>query len=210
MQEMAYRIDNGREGLMRDAMDRVFIMRMRRRPLYGVPAGATFNARPTRQPGWHDLVREMDRCQPTLIIIDPVLSAYSGDSNAGVPVRDFVDELSDLAEATHSGVLCIAHSNKAARRSADSWDPGHIGGSAVWTDAARGVLILQSKNGVPVLRLPKANRGPNFIETSLRPYRANTGRILGFEQVGQWEHVQNEGYNGQAGENVADRMPEKL
>ena len=210
MHEMAYRIDNGREGPTRDAMDRVFVMRMKRRPLYGVPSGSTFNTRTTRQPGWHDLVREMERRQPTMVVIDPVLSAYSGDSNAGVPVRDFVDELSDLAEATDTGMLCVAHANKAARRSADNWDAGHIGGSAVWTDAARGVLILQSNEGQPVLRLPKANRGPQFLETSLRPYRANCGRILGFEQVGQWKHALNEGYNGQAGENVADRMPEKL
>ena len=180
------------------ALRHVIGMRMKGRPLFGVPAGVSFNARPSRRPGWQDLVRAIDTHKPVLVIIDPVLCAYVGDSNAVGPVREFLDALSDLAEEKRFGVLCVAHSNKAARRSADDWDPGHIGGSAAWVDGTRATVILAAREGRPFLRVPKANWGPMFVEAELRVRRATSGAILGFEMLGDWVHSLSEGYTEQS------------
>ena len=76
----------------------------------------------------------------------------------------------------------VAHSTKAARTKADKWDPGHVGGSAAWHDAARAVLSMQrgDSEGKPTLALVKANQGPARLACRPSIVRAGDGTPVGF------------------------------
>ena len=159
------------------------------RPVFGPTdrgaAAGLYNARPGPLAGWGDLVRAVESIRPRLVIIDPVLAAYVGDSNGVAPVREFLGPLACLA-GTHSlGVLLIAHSNKAARKAkdADPLDPGQVGGSGHWFDTVRGVLVLnrsEDRAEGRVLACPKSNRGPDRLVLPLNPIRGGQGQPLGF------------------------------
>ena len=159
-------------------------------PLFGPLDGHSYNSRPVPLPGWwrlrHEALRRL--VDPSLIVIDPALSAYVGDPIGIPPVREFLSALSGLAAETESGVLLLAHSTKAARRSADPFDPGHIGGSAAWYDGARGAMVLaREDSGDRVLRVCKANYGPDYVQALLDPVVDRiTGAPVGFAPGGGW------------------------
>ena len=187
--ELARIIDKDNDSAAHDALSRVYVMGMLGRPLFGPTdrgaAAGLYNARPGPLPGWGDLVRAIELTRPRLVIIDPVLAAYVGDSNGVAPVREFLGPLACLAGAHRLGVLLVAHSNKAARKAkgADPLDPGQVGGSGHWFDTVRGVLVLNRSEDQAegrVLACPKANRGPDRLVLPLNPIRGGQGQPLGF------------------------------
>ena len=170
------------------ALKRVHLLDMAGHPLFGPQDGHSYNSRPVPLPGWWLLRRQALQLDPTLIVIDPALSAYVGDPIATAAVREFLSALSGLATETESGVLLLAHSTKAARRSADPFDPGHIGGSAAWHDGVRGAMVLaREDSGDRVLRVSKSNYGPAYVQAVLEPVvDPNTGAPVGFAAGGEW------------------------
>ena len=142
-------------------------------------------ARPGPLEGWRDLWSAADEIRPKLIVIDPALAAYVGDSNAAAPVREFIGALAHAANAIAAGVLLVAHSTKSARGGQhtrpDPYDPGQVGGSAAWTDGARAALSMTWQGGgddgprYRCLAISKANYGPAKIWCEAIPIR--TGRF---------------------------------
>ena len=169
-----------------DALKNISLLDLSGRPLYGPPEGGTYSQRPVPLSGWIDLKRAVKEAQPRLIIIDPALGAYVSEANGPAPVREFLDALGGIAKEHRAGVLLLAHSTKAARRPADRYDPGHIGGSGAWHDGVRGAMVLarmRSEDGEyqrHELRILKANYGPSFIQADLSPNTDPSGAILGF------------------------------
>ena len=181
-------LDDGDEGEARDAVDGVIVRKKRPGSLFGPTdrgeSAGLYNARPDRLEGWADMVRAIDRFDPRLVVIDPGLSAYVGDSNSAAPVREFLDALIVLAEERGLGVVVVAHSTKSARKGkVDLMDPGQVGGSSHWHDTVRGVLVLNRDEEDPqarVLACPKANLGPDRLILTLDGIRGDDGQYLGF------------------------------
>ena len=130
--------------------------------------------RPTM--AWNYLWETANGFDPKLIVIDPIIGAYLSNGNNPPEVFDFVKALAREAGKFGAGVLLVGHSNKAARQSAkyDPFDAGHIAGTGAWTDAARGVMTLtrdgrEGNEGRTNLAISKANFGPSYIETHVRP-----------------------------------------
>lgn len=174
----------------------VHVLGMRGKPLFG-PSGPN---QVGKLPGWERMFRAARRVKPRLLIIDPALSAYVGESNAAAPVRSFLDALTDEAEALGAGVLLIAHSNKTARGGADPYDPGQVGGSGHWVDGVRGVLTLtqpEKHSDMRRLSIAKANYGPSYIGINLEPIRYDSGAIVGFKAPKAWDKGQATAGNGQ-------------
>ena len=174
------------------------------RPLYGPDKTTSYSGRPVPLPGWLDLEEAAANLQPNLIIIDPALAAFVGESNAASPVREFLGALADFGRKHDAGILLLAHSTKAARGARHNpeaiFDPGLVGGSGHWTDGARGVLTLtRTDEGGYLLAVAKANYGPSRLKLKLRPVRAavqqdqHSGAITGFEGLGKWEETSASG-----------------
>lgn len=176
-------------GITPKALQHVHVLCMTGRPLFGPLDGDNrtplYNARPGPLEGWRDLWSAADGIRPKLIVIDPALAAYVGDSNAAAPVREFIGALAHAANTIGAGVLLVAHSAKAARGSQktkpDPYDPGQVGGSAAWTDGARAALSMTWQGGdddgpsFRCLAISKANYGPAKIWCEATPIRA--GRV---------------------------------
>ena len=184
-----------------EAFSRIYVIDLLGRPLFGPMSApgrsASYNAPPGPLSGWSDLWFAAARLRPGLIIIDPALSAFSGESNAAAPVREFLGALALRAKTLGTGVLLTAHSNKAARASnQDPYDPGQVGGSAAWVDGARGVLAMtRSQSGDDdenataselQLAVAKSNYGPSLVTVGLSSIRAGGGAIVGFKAEGSW------------------------
>lgn len=186
-------IERSRPGVLAD----IHVLDMAARPLFGpVPSDdgvSRYAARPGPLAGWWDMVVAARRIKPRLIVVDPVLSAYVGESNAAAPVREFLNELAKLASDIGAGVLLIAHSSKVARNPKESLrHPGLVGGSTAWVDGTRGVLALQfgekaTKNRI--LQVVKSNYGPSHIKATAEPVRLDRGNaIFGFTgKVESWK-----------------------
>ena len=171
---------------------RVHVLDLAGRALFGPrDDGGRYNERPGRLAGWWHLWSEARRIKPRLIVIDPALAAYVGEANAPAPVREFLTALATEAAELNTGVLLLAHSNKAARSSKnqkpkpeDLLDPGHVGGSAAWTDGVRGVLAMawkpEGNAGERVLTITKANYGPARLTCDLAAIRHEKSAIVGF------------------------------
>ena len=183
-----------------DRVDRVHILGMGGRPLFGPKEGSSYNFRPERLDGWNDLWSEARRIRPRLIVVDPALEAYVGEANAVAPVREFLGALAREAGKLRAGVLLVVHSNKAARKpnqpenktkdkkKPDPFDPGQVAGSTAWTDGVRGVLAMTwtEEPGERVLAVAKANYGPARIKCHLEPCRHESNAIVGFQTVDEW------------------------
>ena len=182
-------------------LDRVHVLNMAGRPLFGPVGGdggvAFYNARPGPLGGWDDLWSEAERIGARVVVVDPALCAYVGDANAAAPVREFMAAVTEQATAARCGVLLVAHSNKAARARngnahPDPFDPGNVAGSTHWTDAARGVLSLtfdpdtDARADALTLAVCKANYGPARIRVDAHPVRNRHGEIVGFANGGAW------------------------
>ena len=189
------------EEARQEVFGRIYVIDLLGRPLFGPMStpgrSASYNAPPGPLTGWSDLWLAAARIRPGLIIVDPALSAFSGESNAAAPVREFLGALSLRAKTLGTGVLLTAHSNKAARGGMqDPYDPGQVGGSAAWVDGARGVLAMtrpqteddDENAGARELQLAvaKSNYGPSLVTVGLNSIRAAGGAIVGFKAEGTW------------------------
>lgn len=169
---------------------RVGFLPMRGWPIFGVGQGEHRQTRPARLPAWERAWSAARAHEADVVIIDPAMSAFVGASEVLEFVREFLDALFAEAEKADCGVLLLTHSSKAGRRSKDRDETGEVGGSAAWTDAARGVFILRrgeqggAKSGRE-LECVKANYAPRFA-ASLREVRETLvgdrfPSFLGFE-----------------------------
>ena len=200
--------DSGDNGRFTDALQRVAVVSMRGWPLYG-PVGdrASYNSVPGTLPGWDHLWKLVDEAKPILVIIDPALTAFVGDANSGGQVMAFLDTLSTEVAKRRAGVFQATHSTKSSRSDrADPFHPGMVSGTGAWTDHVRGVLTMgEHKRKIPgtgrpkrgkqddeeetmlVLRVYKANWGPQRITVRLNPVTAAEGAApVGFEAAGPW------------------------
>ena len=191
----------------KQALSSIYVIDMESWPLYGPVDGAAYASRPVRLEGWEALWSEVERVQPRLVVVDPVLKAYVGESTGVSPVREFLGEVrSRTAEACKNGagVLVTAHSTKAARgsrgsRSADPYDPGHVAGSTAWTDEPRGVLSMTwGEDGARNLSIVKANLGPSHIMLRLKPVAQPDGMVVGFLGDGGWRRAEEAEGSGRA------------
>ena len=195
---LAGHLDDGQRGAASEALGRVYVMGMRGRALFGPAAGDLYNARPSPLPALAQVASNAERLAPTLIVVDPALSAYVGESNAAAPVRDFMAALEDLAAPIGAGVLLLAHSNKAARartgnQKPDPFDAGQVGGSTHWVDGARAALSLTVEaEGRRRLAVLKSNYGSSFISIPLDPITHRSGAIIGFQAGSSWHHGSTE------------------
>lgn len=185
------------------ALSRVHVLEMSGRPLFGPAArgdgdSGLYTARPEPLAGWADLWNAAQNTRARLIVVDPALSAFVGQSNDAAPVREFLTALAAEAAKHDAGVLLIAHSNKTARsdRKAadyDPFDPGHVGGSGHWTDTARGAMTLtydrrdDAAPGARILAVAKSNYGPARRWCKVTSYTAPGGEIVGFGADGDWK-----------------------
>ena len=167
-------------------------------PLHGSSRG--YNAPSEPMAGWLDLRLAVEQIKPRVVIIDPALAAFAGESNAAAPVRAFLGALSQLAKDHACGVLLITHSRKATRGRPDSndrvervFDAGQVGGSTHWSDGVRGVLTMawhpgeQAAAGARVLAIPKANWGAAGIAIELEAVREENGEIVAINGKGDWK-----------------------
>ena len=158
---------------------RLHVLDLSGRPLYG-PA-ERYGARPIPLAGWRDLWAAVGETGARLVVIDPALTAYVGESNAAGPVREFLGALNTKATANGAGVLLVAHSRKDARRpDASVYDAGHVGGSTHWTDGARAALTLTRAEGRYRLAVAKANYGPAFRCCDVAPIVPDGHPVVGF------------------------------
>ena len=208
-------------GVPKEALDHVFVQNLIGKPLY------TSESRITRaehaevgemfiDDGWDQLWREIDAIKPSLVVLDPCLSAFTGNQNDPGEVRFFLMSVAERAQFTghDMGVLMVAHSNKDARgkKEADPYEPGKVSGTTQWTDSVRGVLTIdwhpnkENHPGERILRISKANLGRSRICLELNTIRASGGEILGFKTVGQWTDSEPQ-TEGASNERKTDRPP---
>jgi putative DNA primase/helicase len=99
-----------------------------------------------------------------LLIVDPVVSAVSGDGNSNADVRRALQPLVDLAATCDCAVLGISHHNKGQK---DNDPTERVSGSLAFTAVARVVMAakkIKSKDGVTdtrILARSKSNIGPD-------------------------------------------------
>ena len=124
-------------GVPETAMDNVFVQNLIGKPLYTTTKGITrAEDRGTLatmfiDDGWDQLWREIDAIKPSLVILDPCLSAFVGNQNDPGEVRYFLMAVAERAQflGHDMGVLMVAHSNKDARgKEGDPFDPGKVSG----------------------------------------------------------------------------------
>ena len=203
LEELADSIDNlSGDSAARDALADIYVMDMEGWPLFGPAEFASYASRPTELRGWPVLWAEVERVEPTLIIIDPVLKAYVGESMGVSPVREFLGRLRQTVRRlpkVKAGVMLTAHSTKSARgsrgagRAVDPFDPGHVSGSAAWIDEPRGALTMTwGEDGSRNLAVVKANLGPSRIMLRLNPVVRGDGMVVGFRGVGGWAKPDDE------------------
>ena len=177
-----------------DGLDHLHLLDLSGWPLYGPPAGFGYSAPPTAADGWDHLWAAVEATGARLVIVDPALAAFTGESNAAGPVRSFIGALAGAAAKHRAAVLLIAHSSKAARADdAKVYDPGQIGGSSHWTDGARGAMSLSRTDDPPDrhrLAVVKANYGPSLVSIDLAAARTAGGAVVGlFAAAGAtWQH----------------------
>ena len=194
------------------SVEQVFLKRKGRcKPVFGPTmrgsSSGLYTAEPGQLPDWRTMERAVERARPRLLILDPVLSAYTAESNSAAPVRVFLEALTTFAETHELGVLLVAHSTKAVRRGKqDVMDPGQVGGSGHWYDTVRGVLVLHrdEEAGDPrarILACPKANRGPDRMVVPLAGIHGRDGQYLGFvaRDARGWRYPEPESDDGSGG-----------
>lgn len=168
-------------------LDRLHFRDLSGWPLYEPPDGLGFNARPVPGPGWEPLWQNIAAVGARLVVIDPALAAFTGESNAAGPVRAFIGALAVEASNRGVGVLLVAHSSKAARKDGDPYDPGQVGGSSHWVDGSRGAMSLSRVGGdVHRLAIVKSNYGPAYEYVDMRMNRSRSGAIAGLSPADEW------------------------
>ena len=198
-------------------------------PLFG-PAdhdgrSGLYNATPERLAGWDAMLETLERIRmregtyPALVVLDPALSAYAGDSNNVGPVRTFTGALTGLAKTMGCGILVLAHATKEGNLG--PFDRKQVGGSGAWTDAVRCAMTLTKGDGTGVpggtarsFAMLKANAGPDDLWTRVTPVRPNgasRGPFIGFErQSGEPEWFERELWLSDADERKKQRKERRM
>ena len=176
-----------------DGLDHLHLLDLAGWPLYGPSDRMGYSAPPEPAGGWSALWSSVEATGARLVIVDPALAAFTGESNAAGPVRSFIGALAGSAAKHRAAVLLIAHSSKAARADdAKVYDPGQIGGSSHWTDGARGAMSLSRTADAPDrhrLAVVKANYGPSLLSIDLSAARTPGGALVGLSGDGAtWQH----------------------
>jgi putative DNA primase/helicase len=115
----------------------------------------------TDLPGLRDAIQAIGGI--SLLIVDPVVSAVTGDSHKNTEVRRAMQPLVDLADACGCAVLGITHFAKGGQGA----DPAQrVVGSVAFTAVARVVMVaakVQSEDGedTRILARAKSNIGPD-------------------------------------------------
>ena len=182
------------DGWDTDLLGNIYGIAIEGKPLFGI-LPETFNEVGPLDT-WEALEKEIIILQPRLIILDPALSAFTGNSNQAEHVRAFVEGLCVLAKAANCAVLMVAHSNKESRKENDPFSPGQVGGSTHWTDRARGVITLTRQKAGIQLAVVKANYGPSRYGVFIDPVHQSQvdaewdsdddGELLRFCKTGDW------------------------
>ena len=168
-----------------EAIRAVHILDLSEHPLFGPGVRADgsaglYSARPEALDGFQALEEAAEALKPRLIIVDPLLSAYASEPNAPAPVREFLGAVRGLARRNKCGALALAHSTKEARKGADPYDPGQIGGTAAWRDGIRGALVMDFPEADDLadpdralrrVSIYKANLGPDKLSMPIAPVR---------------------------------------
>ena len=146
---------------------------------------------------WKHLWPKIAQWQPSIVLIDPALCAYNGEDSRVAAVRAFLDAIRNEAAQIDAGVIVVAHTTKAARKSGEgALDPGAVSGSAAWTDATRTALLLQRKSeekSAWELSTIKANySGP--LTLNLQSIDGQDGELAGFELVDYSSNGNNNPY----------------
>ena len=155
-------------------------------PMFG---SEDIRQRPQRLEGWPRVWGSARKVGAKLIVIDPALGAYTNSQNEETGIRQFLGLVSREAERIGAGVLMVAHSRKSAREGKENpFDPGQVGGSAHWTDRARGVMTLtrDSKRRGLVLAISKANYGIDRVQAEIEPIRASNGDLETYKKISGW------------------------
>lgn len=112
----------------------------------------------------HQLREEIDRIGGIrLLIVDPVVSAVTGDSHKNTEVRRALQPLVDMADACNCAVLGITHFAKGGQGT----DPAQrVVGSVAFTAVARIVMVAAKVKGdegqdARILARGKSNIGPD-------------------------------------------------
>ena len=159
-----------------DIPDNLYIMPAQGNPIFGVAEGVSTNSRPQRLPAWFPMWSEVRRVGAGLVIIDPLGSAFQGNADSQSSARAFIEALRGESDRAGCGCLVITHSTKGARKAdTDPTDPGQVSGSAAFSDAARGVLVLQDNK----LSMETANYSGCFSVPLDRII--SDGRFVGFK-----------------------------
>ena len=239
---MAYEEQAGEIGARMEALQRVVlgdddaaiqaadghlqVMPMEGAPLFGPgerSGGAgLYTARPEPLAGWRDMYEAAEAMRPRLVIIDPALAAYVAEANNPTAVREFLISLAiGFARPLGLGVIVVGHSNKESRGggNSDPFAPGKIGGTAAWTDAARGSVIFDfpgeadrdlktdPEGTTRQLAVHKANMGPRYLLCPALPRRAKGSQwIVGFHRdphARGWQTLAERHRDREAGEAAA-------
>ena len=201
------------DGWDEDALVGIYGFNAQSNPLFGVLPG-TFNEVGMLE-SWEMLENTIGEIGPRLVVIDPALSAFTGNSNQAEHVRAFVEGLCTLAEAAHCAILLVAHSNKESRKENDPFDPGQVGGSTHFVDRARGVAVLTRQASGVQLSVVKANYGPSHFGIFLDPVHEcefnpdwdsdDEGELLRYRRAGEWAHKphrQEDPHNAEPGAHI--------
>ena len=181
-----------------DAIKNVHGVSIEGMPLFG---SEDIRQRPQRLEGWPRVWGSARKVGAKLIVIDPALGAYTNSQNDETGIRQFLGLVSKEAERIGAGVLMVAHSRKSARGGKeDPFDPGQVGGSAHWTDRARGVMTLtrNSERRGLVLAISKANYGIDRVLAEIEPVRADNGDLETYDTISGWRSGQQGASNGEA------------
>ena len=177
-----------------DGLDRLHLLDLAGWPLYGPADGMGYSAPPSAAGGWAPLWAAVEATGARLVIVDPALAAFTGESNAAGPVRAFIGALAAEAARRRAAVLLIAHSSKAGRGAdARIYDPAQVGGSTHWTDGARGAMSLSRSDDAPGdhrLAVVKANYGPSPLSIGLSMHWTAGGALVGLDarDGATWQH----------------------
>ena len=102
---------------LESALDNIGIVQADGWPLFGIPDGGHIGQAPERLDVWKHLWPKIAQWQPSIVIIDPALCAYNGEDSRVAAVRAFLDAIRNEAAQIDAGVIVVAHTTKAARKS---------------------------------------------------------------------------------------------
>ncbi|MEO1767818.1 AAA family ATPase [Thiobacter aerophilum] len=112
------------------------------------------------------LARALTRIRPALLILDPIVSAVTGDSHKNAEVRRGLAPVVELAEKLDCAVLGITHTSKGTS-GREPWE--RVTGSLAFAALARLVLFATTNRNAEENDLPprllarvKSNIGPDF------------------------------------------------